>query len=243
VPEVFPEFSERPARERTTRRKRKGRSGPLALLARVSSGAWPGRILGVLSDHPQRAFAGFVFGSVALAISANALVFQTMRHPAPFFQDRAVALNRLVSGAGNLSTGSSATTLPPVRPVAPLSEVALLPPAPSSVISPASKPAPRRDSIGDWLAAPDSASTTGSNKGSSDRIVVESAKIPLNAQRALVRLGYGPLTPDGRVGPETKRAIERFERDHRLPVTGELNPRVLRELTVQTGGLQTQPAL
>jgi peptidoglycan hydrolase-like protein with peptidoglycan-binding domain len=37
------------------------------------------------------------------------------------------------------------------------------------------------------------------------------------------------------MGPETQAAIERFERDRKLPVTGKLSDQMLRELAVVTG--------
>ena len=54
------------------------------------------------------------------------------------------------------------------------------------------------------------------------------------AQRALLKLGYG-VRVDGLTGPGTRQAIETFERDRRLPVTGELTQRTIRELAVQSG--------
>jgi peptidoglycan hydrolase-like protein with peptidoglycan-binding domain len=56
-----------------------------------------------------------------------------------------------------------------------------------------------------------------------------------SAQRALLKLGYGPLKTDGIFGQETRQAIARFERDRRLTQTGELGPRTVRELSAQSG--------
>ena len=55
------------------------------------------------------------------------------------------------------------------------------------------------------------------------------------AQRALAKLGYGPLKADGVLGEGTRQAIERFERDRRLAVTRDLAPRTLKELSAQSG--------
>jgi peptidoglycan hydrolase-like protein with peptidoglycan-binding domain len=55
------------------------------------------------------------------------------------------------------------------------------------------------------------------------------------AQRALNKLGHGPVRADGRFGEETRAAIERFERERRLPVTRDLTPRTLRELASASG--------
>ena len=54
-------------------------------------------------------------------------------------------------------------------------------------------------------------------------------------QRALADYGYGQLRPSGVVDAETQAAIERFERERRLPVTGQPSDRVLRELAALTG--------
>jgi len=54
-------------------------------------------------------------------------------------------------------------------------------------------------------------------------------------QRALTDFGYGQIKPTGAMGPETQAAIERFERDRKLPVTGKLSDQMLRELAAVTG--------
>jgi peptidoglycan hydrolase-like protein with peptidoglycan-binding domain len=55
------------------------------------------------------------------------------------------------------------------------------------------------------------------------------------AQRALADFGYGPLKPTGIFDESTKSAIEKFERERKLPVTGQLSSRVTRELAAVTG--------
>ncbi|MGQ3675988.1 peptidoglycan-binding domain-containing protein [Xanthobacter sp. TB0139] len=54
-------------------------------------------------------------------------------------------------------------------------------------------------------------------------------------QRALARLGYGPLKVDGVEGAQTRQAIQRFQSDRRLPVTGEVDARLLQELSAVSG--------
>ena len=54
-------------------------------------------------------------------------------------------------------------------------------------------------------------------------------------QRALADFGYGQVRPTGVAGPDTKAAIEKFERDHHLPVTGQISDRLLRDLGAMTG--------
>jgi peptidoglycan hydrolase-like protein with peptidoglycan-binding domain len=78
-------------------------------------------------------------------------------------------------------------------------------------------PAPgagRNDAIGDMLS-------------SSRRVIA--------LQRALAQYGYGQIKPTGIVDAETRAAIEKFERERRLPVTGQPSERVTRELAGLTG--------
>jgi len=54
-------------------------------------------------------------------------------------------------------------------------------------------------------------------------------------QRALTEYGYGQLKPTGTIGAETQAAISKFERDRKLPVTGQMSDRVVKELTAMIG--------
>ena len=56
-----------------------------------------------------------------------------------------------------------------------------------------------------------------------------------SVQRALTEYGYGQLKPTGAVGADTQAAITKFERDRKLPVTGQMSDRLVRELTAMTG--------
>jgi peptidoglycan hydrolase-like protein with peptidoglycan-binding domain len=57
----------------------------------------------------------------------------------------------------------------------------------------------------------------------------------LAVQRALADFGYGQVKPSGVAGADTKAAIERFERERKLPVTGQVSDRLVRELAAVTG--------
>jgi len=54
-------------------------------------------------------------------------------------------------------------------------------------------------------------------------------------QRALTEYGYGQLRPTGTVGSDTQAAIQKFERARKLPVTGQVSDRLVRELTAMIG--------
>jgi peptidoglycan hydrolase-like protein with peptidoglycan-binding domain len=54
-------------------------------------------------------------------------------------------------------------------------------------------------------------------------------------QRALTDYGYGQLKPTGTIGADTQAAIQRFERERKIPITGQMSDRLVRELGVATG--------
>jgi hypothetical protein len=43
------------------------------------------------------------------------------------------------------------------------------------------------------------------------------------------------LKPTGTIGADTQAAISKFERDRKLPVTGQMSDRLVKELTAMTG--------
>ena len=89
----------------------------------------------------------------------------------------------------------------------------------------AAKPAPARDPIADMIRMGGGAPTPPANVGTEPVLAV---------QRALAKLGYS-VKPDGVMGSETRTALERFEQERRLPVTGDFNARTLRELSAASG--------
>ncbi|HEY7230706.1 MAG TPA: peptidoglycan-binding domain-containing protein [Pseudolabrys sp.] len=84
-----------------------------------------------------------------------------------------------------------------------------------------------------YTARPAPASTAVS----SDPIakLIAPSKRMVAVQRALADFGYGQIKATGVYDPETRSAIEKFERDHHLPVTGQMSDRLLRELAAMTG--------
>jgi peptidoglycan hydrolase-like protein with peptidoglycan-binding domain len=65
--------------------------------------------------------------------------------------------------------------------------------------------------------------------------LIAPSKRVLAIQRALADFGYGQFKPSGNFDVDTRTAIEKFERDHRLPVTGEMSDQFVRELAAMTG--------
>lgn len=82
-------------------------------------------------------------------------------------------------------------------------------------------------------AAPWSTPVARRNDPIADLIATLSRIIAL--QRALSNYGYGQIGPTGIVDAPTSAAIGKFERDHKLPVTGQMSNRLMNELAVMVG--------
>lgn len=110
------------------------------------------------------------------------------------------------------------------------------PPAPASAPSAAPPLSPAAAAARAMLppaAVPGDAAITGSVRPPGD-VQAGSSRI-LAVQKALARLGYGPIKLDGQPGTETRLAVQRFERDRNLPVTGDITDRMVRELSAVSG--------
>jgi peptidoglycan hydrolase-like protein with peptidoglycan-binding domain len=66
-------------------------------------------------------------------------------------------------------------------------------------------------------------------------LIAPSPKRVLAVQRALAEAGYAQIRPTGVFGPDTRAAIEKFERERKLPITGQISDRLVRELAALTG--------
>jgi hypothetical protein len=66
-------------------------------------------------------------------------------------------------------------------------------------------------------------------------LIAPSPKRVIAVQHALAEYGYGQLKATGVVDAATKASIEKFERERRLPITGQISDRLMRELGALTG--------
>lgn len=175
-------------------------------------------------------------GAASAAVLFNALALQqgrsgggrssTVPTPAAAPADIRQVHNPAPAAAPAPSTLQPAAAITPPTTAAP---VAPLPPSKPAPPPRATAPAPAPSVAAAAPAAtPNIASLLPPGEVPVSQRIVE-------IQKALARLGYGPIRIDGRIGETTKQAIERFERDRRLPVTGEVSERVIRELNAVAG--------
>lgn len=163
--------------------------------------------------HPGRMIAGAAFVAALSGIVANALFMQTARHPAPIF--------------------SSAPTPTPSRAAPPRAVAPVPPPRPADAIPPQNIPVPPVQSGAPAEAGRDQIGALLRNGAPAQSLAPDAARI-LAAQKALQKLGY-VLKPDGVMGATTRQALQMFEQSRKLPPTGELSARVIRELSAQSG--------
>ena len=160
---------------------------------------------------PRDALAFAAGTAASVAIVVNALFLQTGSHPAPLFKPP------LLLVANGEATHSVPVVVPRARPpeaAAPKTEAAA--PTRIEVASTRAEPVPRPP-----------ARIEASGEPSSRRVMA--------LQRALAQFGYGQIKPTGILDADTRAAIEKFERERKLPVTGQPSDRVVKELAALTG--------
>lgn len=189
-----------------------------------------GLVLRILLYSPKDMVAGLIAFAAVSAIITNAVFLQTGPHPAPMFGSvvhmqqaslAAVALPRprpaeadaapteTHSIEPHMTERANELRLPDGRgndPLGNLVKATVVPPA-NALRPPAPIPVLQ---------------ITGSRKVAA-------------VQRALTEYGYGQLKATGTIGADTQAAIARFERDRRLPVTGQVSERLVRELSAMIG--------
>jgi len=210
-----------------------------------------GLVMRILLHSPKDMVAGLLAAAAICAILANALFLQAGRHPSPMFGSvvtlpapQAAVVSPLPRPRPVELTSRPGDAEPPeIRPV----EVRGADPKHVEIRS----ADPRGDSRNGDSKNPDPMAnlvvkSTGAPAAAPANVARPPAPIPATAQsagarrvaavqRALTQYGYGQLKPTGAVGADTQAAISKFERDRKLPVTGQMSDRLVKELTAMIG--------
>ena len=112
------------------------------------------------------------------------------------------------------------------------------PPAPAEARPRAASPAIMRPAEPTATHAPAAARTppvATSRRGDPIAELIGSSAHVAAVQRILSEFGYGQIKPTGIVDGATSAAIEKFEREHKMPVTGLLSDRLVGELASMSG--------
>ena len=186
--------------------------------------------LRILLHSPKDMVAGLIAFAAVSAIITNAVFLQTGPHPAPMFGS-VVHMQQ-----ANLAT----VTLPRPRPA----EADAAPSETHSTDAHVAEPrtnekadSKSNDPLGSLVKA-----TVAPPAANGLRPPASIPPVPITGshkvaavQRALTEYGYGQLKATGTIGADTVAAIQKFERDRKLPVTGQVSDRLVHELHVMIG--------
>jgi hypothetical protein len=203
-----------------------------------------GLLMQLMFHSPKDALAGAVAVAAALAIIVNALFLQAGRHPSPLFgtilplpkavaepQPAPTPAPAIVLSVQQATVSPQATTSPMPRPRPPEAEMRSGDPLGNLVRSTSMPATPAAATPG----APRPPAVIPQSK--SDPVagqIASSARVAA-VQRALTDYGYGQIKATGTVGADTQAAIQKFERERKLPLTGQVSERLVRELGLATG--------
>jgi hypothetical protein len=195
-----------------------------------------GLVMRVLLHSPKDMVAGLLAFAAVTAIVTNALFLQAGRHPAPLF-GTVVVMPPVAS--------PSASPLPRPRPVEADASISEPKPAEPKVADPKTADPKAFDPMTNLVKATSAAPVVTSAvprppasipvSAGSDAVAGAASRRVAAVQRALTEYGYGQLKPTGTAGSDTQAAIQKFERSRKLPVTGQVSERLVRELTAMIG--------
>jgi hypothetical protein len=220
-----------------------------------------GLLMRVLLHSPKDTVAGALAFATGAAIIVNALFLQTGHHPAPMFGSVVVMPQAAALAPANplprprpVEADAAPAEPKPVVEAKPVSEPRLAlesKPAPEPRLAPEPKPAEPKpaepksaepkpaDPLGNLVkstsAPPVAAPSSIPRPPAPIPVALSGARRVAAVQRALTEYGYGQLKPTGTVGTDTQAAISKFERERKLPVTGQVSDRLLRELAAVIG--------
>lgn len=185
-------------------------------------------------------FMVFVAAAASAAVLFNAFALQQgksgSRAAAPAGASSDIRSIPAPAAATPAATAAAPSAVPPAG-MAPADPVASLTAAPAvaTPLPPARPAAPPKPAAAASAAASAPVALSSPAAG-----LLPPGEVPVSprvmaVQKALSQLGYGPVKVDGKLGAATEEAVQRFERDRRLPVTGQISDRVVREINAVAG--------
>jgi hypothetical protein len=195
----------------------------------------------LLLRRPLDTLAFLVLVTAASAVVVNGVYLQHGPHPAPIFAVHPLPVAAARDTAAEPQRLRASDLAPPRRDAVelPRTRPATAPAAPhkdviAELLAENPAPSPHAAPPARQPAAPPTPPTPPARSLAQPSRQVPSRQV-LAVQQALSEYGYGQLKPTGIYDAETRAAVERFERDRKLPVTGELTETVKRELAKVSG--------
>ncbi len=194
---------------------------PLHLRAVGAGGALLVSLWGRATERPVDFAALAVAAAMSTVVVVNALYLQTGSRSARYFTPPLAGGSSTAGGAASAS-GAVRPTLQMTAQVTgttaskPAEQIIATHPVANGV-APQAVSVRRDDPIAELIAPPQP----------SPRVTA--------VQRALSEYGYGQIKPSGVLDEPTMDAIEKFEREHKMAVTGRISERLLSQLAVLVG--------
>ena len=216
----------------------------------VEAEAERGLVLRILLHSPKDTVAGVLAFAAITAIVANALFLQAGPHPSPMFGSIVTMPVPAQAPASPLprprpAEATKSEAAPP-EPKVPEPRVVELKAAEPKAADPKTADPKSADPLTNLVKATSAAPQATSSiprppaaipvSSRSDSMLGPGGSRRVAAvQRALTEYGYGQLKPTGTVGSDTQAAIVKFERERKIPATGQMNERLVRELSAMIG--------
>jgi len=231
---------------------RRRRRGAKAVVVEAERGFF----MRILLRSPKDVVAGALAFAAVSAIITNALFLQAGRHPAPMFGSSVVIPGTALPGANPLPrprpAEAAAALLEPgpieIRPAesrATESRPSESKPPESKVADPKSADPKSADPLANLVRATVAAPVAPPNvlrppapvpmASHGDAAQITGSRRVAAVQRLLTQYGYGQLKATGTIGSDTQAAIQKFEREHKMPPTGQMSDRLVRELIAMVG--------
>jgi hypothetical protein len=214
----------------------------------VEAEAERGLAMRILLHSPKNLVAGVLAFAAVSAIIANALFLQAGHHPSPMFGSVVAVPAAGLAPASPLPrsrpvelAAKAADTSPPesklVESKAAESKPAELKPVETKPAEPKAAEPKAADPLANLVKATASTPVTASVPRPPAPIptAAQGARRVAAVQRVLTEYGYGQLKPTGTIGSDTQAAIQKFERERKLPLTGQMSDRLVRDLVAMTG--------
>jgi len=217
--------------DQTPRRRRS------AAAAAIEADSERSLALRMLLHSPKDTVATLIAFVAASAIITNAVFLQAGPHPAPMFGSAAAPTTTLTVTnplPRPRPTEADTTSSEPRLAESRVAEPRLIEPRANDPLANLVKSTTAAPLSSSPLAPPPSPANVRPPAPVPPVQVTGSRRVAA-VQRVLTEYGYGQLKATGTIGADTQAAIQKFERERKMPVTGQMSDRLVHELAVVTG--------
>jgi hypothetical protein len=214
-----------------------------------------GLVMRILLHSPKDLFAGALAVAAIGAIVANALFLQSGPHPSPMFGSvvmlpapaPAPSVSPLPRPRPAEATKAEAAPAEPRAVESRSADIKTADPkaADSKAVESKASDTKAADPLTNLVKATSAAPVATSSiprppapipfPSHNDNLAPGGSRRVAAVQRALTEYGYGQLKPTGTIGSDTQAAIAKFERERKIPATGQMSDRMVRELSAMIG--------